>query len=219
MFIYVVIPGYNEEKYIGAVLKKVKQYTSNIVYVDDGSRDKSAQIARRYTDHVLVHESNLGKGAALRTACDYVFHTIKADAVVFMDADDQHDVAELPKFFDALQHGDQVVFGVRKFSPTTPMMKFLGNRLASVLLNVLFGRYIPDIPSGFKAMSKKGYTKLQWNSAGYEVETEIAVRVAKLKMPFSIIEIDAIYHDTEKGMTAIDAAHIARCLFQWRIGL
>lgn len=219
MKIAVVLPGFNEEKYIGQVLRGVRDVADHVIYVDDGSSDKSTTIARRLIDHVVVHETNLGKGAAMKTGCEYAFRALHADAVVFMDADNQHDPKELPRFFHYLKQDNQVIFGVRKFSSTMPLMRLLGNKSASILLNILFGAYIPDIPSGFKAMTKSAYEKLHWKSKGYEVETEIAARVAQKKIPYHVVEIEAIYHDKEKGMTVIDAMHIAKSLIQWKFGL
>ncbi|OGJ41639.1 MAG: hypothetical protein A2378_02015 [Candidatus Pacebacteria bacterium RIFOXYB1_FULL_44_10] len=217
MKIAVVIPGYNEEKYLDLVLKGAKKYTSLSVYVDDGSFDRSAEIARKYTSHVLVHESNLGKGAGMRTGCTYAFETLKVDAVVFMDADNQHDPAELPHFFKALEKGADVVFGVRSFTGNMPLFRFLGNKFASVMLNVLFSAYIPDIPSGYKAISKHAYEKLELQSSGYEIEAEIASKVAKHRLPYVIIPIQAIYHDKEKGMNVLDALGIAKKMIEWRL--
>jgi len=219
MKIFVVIPGHNEEQYVATVLKKVQKVTKNIIFVDDGSSDTSAKIAKRYTDHVLVHETNLGKGAALTTGCEYAFGELDADAVIFMDSDDQHDPREIPKFVTALQDGAELVFGVRREGPYMPALRFIGNKFASVILNVLFQMYIPDIPSGYKAMTHKAYKKVRWNSSGYEVEAEIAARTAKQKLPFAVVEIDPIYHDTDKGMTVLDAIHIGIRLLQWKLEL
>ncbi|PWU22845.1 hypothetical protein C5B42_04995 [Candidatus Cerribacteria bacterium 'Amazon FNV 2010 28 9'] len=215
---WIIVPAYNEEKYIGRVLKKIQNYTHNIVVVVDGCKDASASIAKKHVDNVLIHETNLGKGAALKTGCEYVFNKLSADAVVFVDADDQHDPKELPRFFKALREY-QFVFGVRNMGTTMPLFRFLGNKCASIWLNFLFGVYIPDIPSGYKGMTKKAYRKLKWKSRGYEVEGEIAALVAKDRIPFKILEIDTIYHDTEKGMTLLDAAHVGGCLLRWRVGL
>lgn len=219
MKIFVVIPGHNEEQYLATVLKKVQKITSNIIFVDDGSTDASVTIAHRYTDHVLVHKTNLGKGAALTTGCEYAFYHLAADAVIFMDSDDQHDPQEIPKFVKALEGSAELVFGVRREGPYMPAIRFLGNKFASVILNLLFQMYIPDIPSGYKALTRKAYKKVRWHSSGYEVEAEIAARTAKQRLPFAIVEIDPIYHDTDKGMTLLDAIHIGVRLLQWKLEL
>lgn len=218
MKIFVVIPGYNEQKYLARVLEKVSEQTKNIIYVDDGSDDRSAEIAERFTPHVLRHETNLGKGAAMLTGAEFAFKKCDAEAIIFMDADDQHDPVHLPEFFKQLKKFP-AVFGVRNMGTNMPLFRFLGNKTASVLLNVLYGAYISDIPSGFKAMNKQTFRKVIWQSRGYEVETEIAARVAQHKIPFGVVEIRAIYHDTDKGMTLLDGLYIAGSLLKWRIGL
>lgn len=219
MKIFVIIPAYNEEKYLEEVLKGVLPITRNVVYIDDGSRDKSVAIAKKYLNHVLIHDINLGKGAALKTGCEYAFGKLQADAVVIMDADNQHNPADLPRFFEKLKEGIAVVFGVRKFDSTMPLVRFLGNKLASVFLNFIFHRYIPDIPSGYKAFNRTAYKKIKWQSSGYEVETEIAARVAKYNIPSETIEIETIYHDKEKGVTPLDALQIMKFLVQLRLNL
>lgn len=215
--LWVIIPGFNEEKYLAKVLKKVSAVTRNVIYVDDGSSDNSAKIAHGLIQHVLVHPLNLGKGAALRTGCDYAFNHLDAEAVIFLDSDDQHDPAEIPKFAEALDR-HQVVFGVRKFSTDSmPLSRFLGNKIGSALITLLFGRYIPDIPSGYKALKKRAYQLLRWDALGYEVEMEIAVGVAKKKLSYATVEIETIYHDKEKGMDVLEAINILMQIVKWRI--
>lgn len=216
--IWIVIPGLNEEKYIATVLSKVKKQTDNIIVVDDGSADNMSHIARRYTPHVLSHSINLGKGAALKTGCEYAFYTVGADAVIFMDSDDQHDPEELIFFHEALETSD-VVFGVRSFDEKMPLIRIMMNRLASAVIFFLFGSYIPDIPSGYKAISKKAFKKLKWNSTDYAVEMEIAARTAKYKVPYSTIQIKTIYHDFERGMTILDTIRMITKILSWRISL
>lgn len=218
MKIYIIIPGHNEEKYLDKVLSGVCKYSPNVIFVDDGSNDSSATIARKYTKHVLVHETNLGKGAALMTGCQYAFDTIKANAVVFMDADDQHEAAHLPEFFSNLKKFD-IVLGVRAMGADMPLARFLGNKMVSVLLNILFGGYIADIPSGYKGLTKDAFEKVKWSSSGYGVETEIAVKMSKARIPHKEIEIKAIYHDKDKGMTLLDGIQIAHMIVRWRLGL
>ena len=219
MNIWVVIPGYNEAPYVQSVLKKALSVTQNIIFVDDGSKDDTYSKAKKCIHHVLRHEINLGKGSAMKTGATYAFEELNADAVVFMDADDQHDPKELPRFFQALSDKVPVVLGVRTLNHLMPLSKIAGNRLASFITLILFGAYIPDIPSGYKGIHKSVWKKVFWKSSGYEVEAELAMLVAKHRIQFRVVPIDVIYHDHEKGMTVLDALHIARCLLQWKIGI
>jgi glycosyltransferase involved in cell wall biosynthesis len=217
MRIYVVIPGHNEEKYIRTVLKKVRRFTKNVIFIDDGSTDKTRKRVGKLAT-LVHHETNLGKGAAMLTGASFAFDSLGADAVVFMDADDQHDPSHLPQFFKALKT-HQVVYGVRTLDGNVPLLRFVGNKTASIMLNLLYGTYVADIPSGYKAMKREAFTKIRWKSSGYEVETEIAIRVAHAKLSFAVIPIKAIYHERDKGMTLWDAAQILRCLITWRFFL
>lgn len=213
--LWVIIPAHNEQKYLKTVLEKTKKITSNTILVDDGSTDKTPKIARKYLNNVLIHELNLGKGAAMKTGSDYAFQNKKAKAVVFLDADDQHDPEEIKEFEKSLEEGADVVFGVRQIDANIPLMRYLGNKAASIIINLLVGGYFADIPSGYKAMTKKAYQEIRWSSQGYEVETEIAVKVAKSSLKVKEIPIKTIYHDTDKGMTFMGALQVLLKLPQW----
>lgn len=215
MKIYIVVPAYNESRYIGRFLAKLTSVTKNIVVIDDGSSDDTTKVAKKSGVKVLTHMTNLGKGSALKTGCEYVFTKLGADAVIIMDGDDQHDVTDINKFVLTLNQGSQIVLGVRTLDSRMPLTRLLGNRFTSVLINILFGVYISDVPSGFKAMTKKAYHQLSWYSSGYEVETEIAVRLAKQKLNFVEIPIKTIYHDKEYGFNLIDAARIIIKIPYW----
>ena len=164
------MPGYNEAKYLKSTLKKTLKHTKNIIFIDDGSSDKSAEIAKKYLKHVLVHEVNLGKGAALKTGCEYAFEQLKAKAVVLMDADDQHHPAELKNFQQQLDSSATMVFGARSLFSSMPLIRKLGNAFISGLILVLYWRYIPDILSGYKAFTKETYDQIRWESTDYTVE-------------------------------------------------
>lgn len=217
--IWVIIPGYNEQKYIKEVLRKTKKYTSNIVFVDDGSSDNSTKLASKHIKHVLTHPINLGKGSAMKTGCEYAFAELKAKAVIFMDADDQHNPAQLQLFVNGFKKGYDVVFGVRVLNKHMPVIRRFGNASHSLLIWLLFGSYIPDIPSGFKAFTKKAYQRIQWNTTDYAVETEIAARVAKEKLPYKGVIIETIYHDLDRGMTIIDILKLTTQIVSWKFSL
>lgn len=209
------MPGYNESSYLRKLLPELRLVTKNIIYVDDGSPDNSAAIASDFTPHVLVHSVNLGKGSALKTGCTYAFKELKADAVILMDSDGQHEPSDIKSFRRALDKGYDIVLGVRRFSSDMPLIRFLGNKFSSVLINLLFKVYLSDIPSGFKAFTRSAYKKIEWDSHGYEVETEIAIKIAKKKLKFKEIPIQTVYLDTDKGFTILDAVRILLKLPQW----
>lgn len=217
---YVVVTAYNEAKYLSRFLEKLSKKTRDFIVVDDGSSDQTAKLAQKFTKHLLVHPVNLGKGAAMKTGADYAFKILQADAVIFMDGDDQHDPLDLIKFADFFKLQKQgLAFGVRAFDQSMPLIRVLGNRFTSFLVKILFGSYLTDIPSGFKAMSRDVYQKLRWQSSDYGVELEIACKTAKLKIPFSEIPIKTIYHDLDRGMSLIDPFKMIYKIILWRINL
>ena len=223
--IFVVITAYNEAKYLSGFLQKLIKQTPDFIVVDDGSIDNTAEIARKFTQHLLIHPINLGKGAAMKTGADYAFNVLKADVIIYMDGDDQHHPLDLEKFYDFfISHRSNLaqnglVFGVRAFDQNMPLYRVLGNRFASVLVNLLFGQYLLDIPSGFKAMSRSVYQQLNWQSSDYGVELEIACKTAKYKIAFSEIPIKTIYHDLDRGMSMLDTFKMIHKVILWRINL
>lgn len=217
--IWVVVPAYNEQPYLARVLPKILRQTSNVILVDDGSVDDTTVIAQRYLANVLTHRVNLGKGAALKTGCEYAFEYMGAKAVVIMDADDQHDPAELPLFFQKLDGKAEVVLGVRTTDQHMPFLRKWANHLSSYAIQLLFGHYIPDIPSGYKGFTHQAYQHIKWDATGYEVELELAARMAKHQVAFDTIEIQTIYHDMNKGMTMLDVLQMLLHVVNWRFSL
>jgi len=217
--IWIVLPAYNESAYIVSVLKELNKTGYPYVVVDDGSSDDTYKIAKRYTKHVVRHKINLGKGAALRTGCEYAITKQQAEALVFMDSDAQHSTAELALFQKALNDGHAMVLGIRSFDSAMPLIRIIGNRLGSVLILLLFGKYIPDIPSGYKAMTTAMYKKLKLEATGYNIEMEIAVKLAKKRFKFSTVPIATIYHDLERGFQPLDGIQMMVDLLKWRFEL
>lgn len=217
--ICVVLPAYNEAKYLAGVLKSLNRSGFQYVVVDDGSSDDTYVIAKRHSKNALRHRINLGKGAALRTGCEFAFLQLRAKAVIFMDSDAQHSTDELDHFHLALSRGNQMVLGVRAFDSSMPLIRIVGNRFSSLLVLLMFGRYIPDIPSGFKAMTKRIYRQLKLCSSSYNIELEIAVKLARKNIAFSSVPITTIYHDLQRGFHPLDTFTLMLDLLKWRVQL
>lgn len=222
MKIAVILPIYNEEKQINRVLNKLPQINLPVFLINDGSTDRTLQLIKKKIRNkpkitLLSHKINLGKGSALKTGCEAAFRE-NIDAVIFMDSDGQHNTADLQKFINKLETGKyDIVLGSRNLHHGVPLIRFLGNKFASVLISVLFGRYVSDILCGFRAITKKGYKKLDFESTGYGVETEMIVKSCKYKLKTSEVPIETIYYDKHKGVTILDAFGILLDVVRWRI--
>lgn len=219
MKLAVVSPVFNEGGRAVETIKKIRQTVDwLIVVVDDGSREGEGRALREELKSLqnvllLCHEINLGKGAAIKTGVEAAFEH-GAEAVVLIDSDGQHNVASLPVFARKLAEND-IVFGYRVLDGQVPWVRRMGNIWASWLIRWLFGIKKRDLLSGYLAFSKKVYPKIEWQSRRYGIETEMAAKIGREKLPFSEIKIDTIYVDKYKGVTMLDAIKILCQLPFW----
>ena len=217
MKIFIVVPAFNEARRIGGVLSGLKKTKLPVVVIDDGSSDRTFEIVKKYKVTALRHKINLGKGSAMKTGAEAAF-SMGADAVIFMDSDGQHKIEDLPQFVKALKTGKyDIVFGSRNLGMGMPLERYIGNKLASVLVNVLFGIYVSDLISGYRALTRKAFEKINWESTGYGVETEMAVKCARLGLKHCEVPVATVYYDKFKGVSIIDAIGIFFDVFRWRI--
>ncbi len=217
MKIFVVIPAFNESKRIEQVLEDIKDIGFPIIVVDDGSKDSTFEQAKKHHVIVLRHRINLGKGAALRTGCETAF-SLGAEAIVMMDADGQHKVEDLPKFINALETKKfDIIFGSRNLMFGVPLVRFMGNKVASIVVNLLFGIYISDLICGYRAFSRQAFKKLEWRSTGYGLETEMVIKTGLNKLKYCEVPVKTVYYDRFKGVTILDALTIFGSVLKWRL--
>jgi glycosyltransferase involved in cell wall biosynthesis len=214
--IWLIIPAYNEASKLVGVLKASKRFVDNIVVVNDGSRDDTGEIARKEGFIVLDHVVNMGKGAALKTGCDFAVKE-GAEILIVMDADGQHDPAEIPNFIKNLE-GKDIVFGSRILNTKMPLVFRYGNFFINISTKLLFGIELRDTQSGYRAFTKEAYQKIRWRSSDYSVESEMIANVGKYRLKYQEISIETIYTDRYKGTTMIDGFKIVFNMLLWRIG-
>lgn len=202
----VIIPAYNEGEKISAVIKEVKKSARRIIVVDDGSRDETAVLAHKEKVIVLKHKVNLGKGAALRTGCDYALE-LGADRLVVIDADGQHKPEQIPHFFSALDHHD-IVFGYRQKNKTMPFVLRFGNNFINNTLKILIGIDVQDSQCGYRSFTADAYRKVRWKATDYYMETEMVIKTARHRLNYAQIPIETIYADKYKGTTVFDGVKI-----------
>lgn len=200
----IIIPAYNEGSRIVSTLNETKKIKGiDIIVVDDGSSDDTKKQAESKKVTVLHHIINLGKGAAVKTGCDYALKKGYKN-IILMDADGQHEPKDIPRFQKELQKYD-IIFGYRK-TGKAPVISKLGNFGLTIITQILFGMKIYDTQSGFRAFTSKAYKKIRWKSTDYTMESEMIFRAKGLR--YKQIPIKTIYHDTSKGTTVIDGIKI-----------
>ena len=213
--IFAIIPAYNESKRISKVITGIKKYTNNIIVVDDGSNDNTSEVAKKHKAIVLRHIINMGKGAALKTGCDYAVKQ-KAEIIIAIDADGQHEPIEIPKFIEKIKKGKDIVFGYRVARKSMPLLFKFGNKFINFVTKILYGIKIKDTQCGFRAFTSQAYKKIRWNAVDYSMESEMIANVGKNKLKYSQIPIKTIYSDKYKGTTILDGIKIVFNMFFWR---
>ena len=215
--LFAVIPAYNEEKHIAEVIEKTKKYISaeRIIVVDDGSKDATYNAALKTGVTAIRHIVNLGKGAALKTGCDYA---VKKGAceIIALDSDLQHNPAEIPNFTKALKEAD-MVFGYRTPDKRMPLVLKFGNWFIGTAIKTLFRISIKDTQCGYRAFTKETYEKIRWTASDYSVESEMIALVGKNKLRYRQIPIETIYVDKYKGTTPLDGISIVMKMLWWRL--
>ncbi len=212
----VIVPFYNESKSIEGVLRGIVKLGYKVVAVDDGSKDGGlTEKIKNVTQ--LRHKVNLGKGAAMKTGVKWATDN-GYDFFIFMDADDQHDPEDLKNFYKQISSGRyDIIFGSRNMNFAVPLVRFFGNKLASAVISLLFGIYVSDGLCGFRALTKKAFQKIEWESTGYGVELEMVIRTGKNKLRYKEVPVKTKYLDSVKGVTVLDAFGIFWEVIKWKI--
>jgi len=155
MKVSLIIPAYNEQEAIGPVIEEYYPFVDEIVVVDDGSYDKTYEIASSYQDakvHVCQHSHNQGKVGALRTGV----HSSTGDIIVFTDADCTYPARYIPEFLYELDRGADLVLGVRNIEAhNIPLLNRIGNTIFSTMATYISGKYISDGQTGYRAFRRE----------------------------------------------------------------
>jgi glycosyltransferase involved in cell wall biosynthesis len=187
-----IVPAHDEAPRIAAVVEGARRFVP-VVVVDDGSADRTTEVAEAAGATAIRQLPNKGKGAALRMgfrwALDHGY-----PAVVTLDADGQHDPAEIPRFLAAWEDGSpDLVIGRRNFR-TMPPIRRLANLLGTVTFSWAVGQPIPDNQSGFRLLSKRLMeATLSSTEAGFEFEVEMIVTAIRRGWPIAWVPIRTIY--------------------------
>jgi glycosyltransferase involved in cell wall biosynthesis len=190
--ILALIPAYEEGPRIGAVVEGARRHLP-VVVVDDGSTDDTPDQAKAAGAMVLRQEPNAGKGAALRAGFRHALDA-GAPAVVTLDADGQHDPAEIPAFLDRFrERRAELIIGQRDLRSMPPVRR-LSNTVGGLALAVALGRSVPDNQSGYRLIGRTLMRALlDSDELGFEFEVEMIARCLALGLPLDSVPIRTIY--------------------------
>lgn len=201
----VIIPAYNEERFIGSVVIQARHYAMDVIVVDDGSTDDTVNIATEAGASVLRHEKNLGKAAALTTGFVHAKGLIAdghpVQAVVILDGDGQHQCVEIPHVVAPILAGEaDIVVGSRFLGVKSriPKWRVFGQQALTVATNLGSGFNLTDSQSGFRAFSPQTLAALDFESEGFSVESEMQFLVQKNNLRVKEVPIHVIYAERSK---------------------
>jgi len=198
MKVLAVIPAYKEEGRVGATVGGVLAYVPDVLVVDDGSPDRTADEARTAGAVVLRQEPNRGKGAALLRGFAYALAN-GYDAVVTLDADGQHDPSAIPLMVAKLESGADIVVGARTKDPRVmPPQRIFSNTWTSVTLTGLTGALIRDSQSGYRAVRATVLRAVPLTTTKYDLESEQLIKAARRGFRVAHVKVPTIY-GTEKS--------------------
>ena len=218
----VLIPSLSPDERLPAYVKELLAADFGLILVvDDGS---SAEYQKFFNEiagwdrcHVLHHEVNKGKGAALRTGFAYLKKHTRLQGIITADSDGQHTVPDTLKLAAELGDGkkEELLLGSRDFSknnPNVPPKSRFGNRMTSFVFRVLYGQWLPDTQTGLRAFPRSLIDfMLSVTGDRFEYEMNMLIQASNSKIPMRAVTIETIYHEENKG------THFHPIRDSWRI--
>lgn len=204
MKICIVVPAYNEEKRIGALVEELVSKKYDVIVVDDGSTDACGQIAEDKGASVVRNATRGGKGYSLRAGFKYALQKDYA-GILTMDGDGQHAVSDIENFCrEAQKHGPCIVAGNRMTQvQDMPRVRFWTNRFMSSLISWACKQNIPDTQCGFRYISAEVLRRINLTCDGFQIETEILMKASKKNFKVFSTPIKTIYRDEKSKIRPV----------------
>lgn len=195
MIVVALIPALNEEATIGDVVGGVSAFVARTVVVSDGSRDTTVERALAAGATVLTHTEPAGKGQAIRTGLAHILREWDMDFVLILDGDLQHVPSEASRLIEAAREtGADLVVGERQFDRRAmPASRYYANVVGSWALSSFMGSALRDTQCGYRLFRAAMLRRLRLRATGYDVETEMLVKVGRLGGRIVHVPVTAVY--------------------------
>jgi glycosyltransferase involved in cell wall biosynthesis len=195
----VIIPTYNNEKTLAAVINGVLEYTNQVIVVNDGSTDSTSHILSAFTNvDIVSYTKNKGKGFALRKGLRFAWEKGYKYAIT-IDSDGQHYVTDLPKFLEKLNESpNAIIIGSRNMDQSSvPGKSSFGHKFSNFWFRFETGINAPDTQSGFRLYPLEPLHKMIFLTRKYEFEIEVIVRAAWKGVEVTSVPIQVYYAPKE----------------------
>jgi len=188
--ISIILPAKNESAGVASLLTRIRQVapTAELMLIDDGSSDATPQIARKHGAQVISHPYSIGNGAAIKAGA----RAAKGDMLLFMDADGQHDPADIPRLLAPLAEGYDMVVGARSRGSQASLGRALANAIYNTFASLMTGHPIQDLTSGFRAVRASHFRRfLYLLPNGFSYPTTITMAFFRSGYPVAYVPIQA----------------------------
>ncbi len=191
-----VIPAYNEATRIAEVVRSVAPHVASVIVVDDGSTDRTADVAAQQGAFVLRHPENCGAGAATMTGLDAA-RGLGFDIAITIDADGQHDPSDIPVLLQVLREKNADLVIANRFGQknSIPLVRRLANAIGNVVTFAVTGVFLSDSQCGFKAFGPTALRQVQLKMAGFEFCTEIVREAAQYRWKIASVPTKVLYSE------------------------
>jgi glycosyltransferase involved in cell wall biosynthesis len=215
------IPAYQAAPSVGSVVSRTRALLPELLVVDDGSLDATAEEARRAGAEVVSFAENKGKGCALRYAFELLFAR-GVEAVVTLDADGQHLPEEIPKLLAHADEADLVIGGRELLFEEMSRLRRTSNRLSSSAISFAAGTRLGDVQSGFRLYTRRLIETTGFPESRFDAESAVVVRAARRGLRILSVPVRLGFADgrlTSHYRPLVDSLRIARAVVaaRWEV--
>lgn len=196
MRVVAVIPAFNEEARVANVVRDAQRYVDTVIVIDDGSVDQTAARAGEAGALVLKHAENCGAGAATMTGI-HAARRLGAGALITLDADEQHDPADIPELLRPIAEQRADIVFANRFGQRNriPLIRRFFNTAGNFITFFATGMWVHDSQCGFKALGPRAINEMDVRMSGYEFCSEMVREAAQHRWRIAQLPVKVIYSE------------------------